>query len=320
MQTLLFHRDQVEDVHDWPPDVHGLGRSSIIWIDLDEPLDGRAQELADALDLSRDTQERLADGAKSPYLKDGHSYLHVAALAPSRGDGRAELVRVDCLVSRSWVVTMHQGSVAVLDEFRERACGPGETGRLDGLELLANLLEWVLNGYLEAFEDIEVALEEFDTRAMAGSMDETESELARLVDLRHEVGRLRRALTSHREVLLALTKPELGGVKTEDHKERFEKLRSQLEDVVESARDSRDSVVGSFDVVIARAEQRTNEIVKVLTLASMLLLPGALIAGVLGMNFRVGFFSHAWLFWVVLVGIAALAVATLAAARARDWI
>jgi Mg2+ and Co2+ transporter CorA len=78
----------------------------------------------------------------------------------------------------------------------------------------------VLHSYLEAFEEIEVALEEFDARAMAGSMDRTDSELERLVELRHEVGQLRRALTSHREVLLALTKPELGGVKTEDHKER----------------------------------------------------------------------------------------------------
>jgi magnesium transporter len=318
--TLLFRRDEVEDVPDWPPDVHGLGRSSIMWIDLDRPLDGRAQELAEALELNRDTRDRLADGSESPYLEDCESYLHVTALAPSRGDGHAELVKVDCLVSRSWVVTMHQGSVQVLDEFRERACGPGETGKLDGLELLANLLEWVLTSYLEAFEEIEVALEEFDTRAMAGSMNETDSELSRLVELRHEVGRLRRALTSHREVLLALTKPELGGVKTEDHTERFEKLRLRLEDVVQSARDSRDSVVGSFDVVIARAEQRTNEIVKVLTLASMLLLPGALIAGVLGMNFRVGLFEHAWLFWVAIGTIATLAVATLAAARAREWI
>jgi magnesium transporter len=320
VQTLLFQRDQVEEVSDWPPDIHGLGRSSIMWIDLDQPLDGRAQDLADALDLSRDTRDRLADGAKSPYLRDWESYLHVTALAPSRGDGRAELVKVDCLVSRSWVVTMHQGSVAVLDEFRERACGPGETGRLDGLGLLANLLEWVLNSYLEAFEEIEVELEEFDTRAMAGSMDKTDSELERLVDLRREVGQLRRALTSHREVLLALTKPELGGVKAEDHGERFEKLRARLEEVVGSARDSRESVVGSFDVLIARAGQRTNEIMKVLTLASILLLPGALIAGLLGMNFKVGLFAHAWIFWVVLGLIAALAVATLAAARARKWI
>jgi hypothetical protein len=66
MQTLLFRRDQVEEVSDWPPDIHGLGRSSIVWIDLDQPLDGRAQDLAETLDLSRDTQDRLADGAQSP--------------------------------------------------------------------------------------------------------------------------------------------------------------------------------------------------------------------------------------------------------------
>jgi magnesium transporter len=208
----------------------------------------------------------------------------------------------------------------VLDDFRDRACGSGETGRLEGLELLANLLEWVLTSYLDAFEDAELALEKFDIRAMEGNLDETESELSRLVEHRHEVGRLRRALTSHREIFLALTRPELGNIKTEGHRERFEALRSQLEDAVQAARDSRESVVGSFDVLIARTEQKTNEIMKVLTLASVLLLPGALIAGVLGMNFKVGLFAHAWLFWVAIAGIAGLAAATLAAARARHWI
>jgi Mg2+ and Co2+ transporter CorA len=52
----------------------------------------------------------------------------------------------------------------------------------------------------------------------------------------------------------------------------------------------------------------------------MLLLPGALIAGVLGMNFRVGFFEEPAYFWVVVAFIVALAAATLAAARARRWI
>jgi Mg2+ and Co2+ transporter CorA len=72
--------------------------------------------------------------------------------------------------------------------------------------------------------------------------------------------------------------------------------------------------------LIARTEQRTNEIMKVLTLASVLLLPGALIAGVMGMNFKVGFFEHAVYFWVVVGLIAVVAAATLAVARARRWI
>jgi Mg2+ and Co2+ transporter CorA len=52
----------------------------------------------------------------------------------------------------------------------------------------------------------------------------------------------------------------------------------------------------------------------------VLLLPGALIAGVMGMNFQVGLFDHADFFWGVLVVIVALALVTLAAARARRWI
>jgi len=319
--ALLFAGDEVEEIEQWPPDVENLGRSSILWIDLDRPDERRAEELSSELRLLPETQERLFDGLKRPFLGDCDAYVHVTALAPSRADGRrAELVKVDCLVASKWVVTVHEGPVGVLDEFRERASDGGETGKLDGLELLANILEWVLKSYLESFEDVELALEEFDTRAMEGDLDDPNAELGRLVGLRHEVGALRRALTSHRSIMLALTRPELANLERDSHAERFESLRERLEEVIQAARDSRDSVVGSFDVIIARSEQRTNEIMKVLTLVSALLLPGALVAGVLGMNFKIGLFTHPEYFWVVLGAIFAVAAATLGAARMRHWI
>jgi Mg2+ and Co2+ transporter CorA len=59
---------------------------------------------------------------------------------------------------------------------------------------------------------------------------------------------------------------------------------------------------------------------KVLTLASILLLPGALIAGVMGMNFKPSIFQHAVLFWVVNGVIVLVALTTLAVARMRRWI
>ena len=56
---------------------------------------------------------------------------------------------------------------------------------------------------------------------------------------------------------------------------------------------------------------------KVLTLTSVILLPGALLAGVMGMNFKVGLFDHAGLFWVVLAVIVGVAPLTLAVAKLR---
>ena len=51
----------------------------------------------------------------------------------------------------------------MIDNFRERAAdGSGETGKLDGLEFLAAMLEWVLHEYLVAFDRIEDDLAEIE--------------------------------------------------------------------------------------------------------------------------------------------------------------
>ena len=102
--------------------------------------------------------------------------------------------------------------------------------------------------------------------------------------------------------------------------ERFESLFSRYEATVQEARDAREAIVGSFDVLIARGGHHTNEIMKVLTLTSVILLPGALLAGVMGMNFKVGLFDDPSLFWVVLAVIVAIAPITLGVAKLRDWI
>ena len=153
-----------------------------------------------------------------------------------------------------------------------------------------------------------------------GEVESKDDVLFRLVEMRREIGRLRRALTSHRETLLALARPELEAIASSKSAERFSSLRARLDEAVQAARDSRESVVGSFDVLIASTGQRTNDIMKVLTLASVLILPGTLLAGVMGMNFKLGLFRDPLYFWIVVAAMVAIALLTLAIARVRDWI
>jgi magnesium transporter len=320
-EALLFEQDKVDIATDWEDRIHRLGRSSLLWVDIGEPEDAALQHLGRTVELDDACVERVLSTGNKPYLGDFGSYLHATAFAPAGHDQTAQFARVDCLVSKHWIVTVHREPVPVFDDFRDRAGGgSGHTGKLDGLEFLAILLEWVLNAYFQAFDEVEDALGEFDSRVMESGLDDAEAELRRLVDLRRQVSGLRGALVSHREMFLALTRPELQAIASRSHAERFSFLRARLEDAVQGAHDSRDSIVGSFDVLIARNEQRTNEIMKVLTLVSVLFLPGALLAGVLGMNFQVELFDHTYLFWVFLALIAGLIVVALVGARMRKWI
>ena len=89
---------------------------------------------------------------------------------------------------------------------------------------------------------------------------------------------------------------------------------------VDAAREAKESTRGSFDLLVARLGQRTNDIMKVLTLVTVILLPSTVLAGVMGMNFRVGLFDLVWMFWAVIAAMFGIAVLVLSVARSQRWI
>ena len=308
------HAERLGGLDDIPS---GLGSSKLLWIDADELSPELAERLVSALGLDeRCAREMLVEGSRG--FHDGGEFVRLTMRTPC-AERSSVVERVTCVVGGHWALTAHNRPVAVLDELAELATGSGPTGELSGPSFLATLFEWVLNGYSTSFEQIEEDLEEIDERAMRGH-GSPEPHIEALVELRRKAGRLRRELSTHRPALLALTQPELESLGDEQEADRFRRILDQYDSAMQTARDARTSVISSFDVLIARTGHRTNEIMKVLTLASVILLPGTLVAGVLGMNFKVPLFEHTFLFWVVIALIAAVALVTVTVAKVRRWI
>ena len=274
MSAILFDRDRVDHLDDLSQRPHRLRGSKLLWVDIDRRTDDNAEEVAEAFDLDEQCRDRLAkSGGRAVFHDHGH-HIHVTTYSPcGEDDHDDEMIAVECVVGENWVITAHDRPVAVLEEFAERVSGSGETGVLDGPAFLATLLEWVLNAYSTAFERVEQRLEDFDVNAMRGESTAEAGDIEHLVAMRREVGDLRRALAAHRSALVALSHPELDALGNDASRERFQSLLSRFESTVQEARDAREAIVGSFDVLIARTGHRTNDIMKVLTLASVILLP-----------------------------------------------
>jgi magnesium transporter len=317
--AILFQGDEVEHLGSLSDRPRRLTGSQLLWVDIDRSDGVSADDVAEAFGLDETTRNRLASSEGRPVFQDCRRYIHVTTYSPCEEPGKEDdLIALECVVGENWVVTAHDQPVEVLEEFAERVSGSGDTGTLDGPAFLATLLEWVLGAYSGAFERLEERLEEFDVQAMRGRG--ADEDIEKLVEMRREVGVLRRALAAHRSALTALTHPELEALGDTASGERFQSLLIRFESTVQEARDAREAIVGSFDVLLARTGHRTNHIMKVLTLTSVILLPGALLAGVMGMNFRVGLFEASWVFYLVIALILAIAPATVGVARRRSWI
>jgi len=322
LSAYLFDQRRGERIEAWEDALGSLSTAQVLWLDLQEASESEEREVRAALDLSGEDAFAEADEVPSLGQRDGYLKVNTVAVTDSGDRSSPETVAISCFIGENWILTAHDSDLDPLNDFRERTEGGGEIGILDAPSFLAALLGWVVTSYLQAFDKVEAELEEFDLRVLGRGRRDAESEIGVLVEIRQRVGRLRRSLALHRDVFASLTEAEFDPVSTEDSAERFGQLAVKTDATLAAARDAKDAINGSFDVLIARTEHRTNEIIKVLTVASILLLPGTLIAGVMGMNvnFSASTFAHSPIFVGSVAAILLIAGTTLGVARSRRWI
>jgi magnesium transporter len=243
-------------------------------------------------------------------------HLTVEALEPDGGEP-PRLVRreIELMAAPNIVVTIHDGESAALERF---ASGLGEThlGKLTAGDLLSSLVDEVLDGYFLLAEQIEREIDTLDQRALHGRRGD--DILANIVALRRRIGLVRRTLAPHRNALSTLALPEMEVVETVGRP--WPGLVDRVDAAMEAVEGLRDGLIGTFDIHMGRVSQHANDVMRILTLLSAVLLPAIVLAGIMGMNFKLEFFDTTANFWLVIVAMAGLAVAIVLVARVRRWL
>lgn len=305
--------DQEVDLRHGAPRVD---KNRLLWIDLDsrDPEDlGRA---ASAVGLEPAGLLRLArDGHRARILRlPQRVVLTIGVVEPD--DPEARRRELDIVVGENHVVTVHDGPLQAVDAFRTEIDQEEQLGRLDAASFTAGLIDSVFTAYFRQIESIERDIDALDELAIRAHADA--SFLGAVVTLRRRIARLRRALAPNREALLPLERPDFE--LRADLGATWPGINQRLERAIDGVENARELLVGSFDLYLGRASQRTNDVMKVLTLVSAIALPGIVLAGVMGMNFKLPFFDEPGNFFLVAGAMILMAVAILATARWRSWI
>jgi magnesium/cobalt transport protein CorA len=318
IRLWLYSRDGEDAPVSLDSGVPDLRRSDVLWADVDLDSVEELQQLWEELEI-REVVEGLRDsqGSGPAFVQhDGFLQLSVSALD---GDTGFDPVALHCVVGRNWIVTLHQGELDLVDEFNRPFHGETELGGLSGPDFLSLVLDWQISGYFRVIEQLQSDIDQLDEELLSESPKE-EDLLRELQQLRIRVRRLRTTLSPHREILGLLSHPRSEAFIGADSTDEYRRLEDRLQQAIDAVDTVREMIVGSFDIFMTRTAQDTNEIMKRLTLISVLLLPAAVVAGVMGMNFDVPIFDWPWMFWVTIVFMAGLAVATVLVARRRGWL
>ena len=292
----------------------------MLWVDIDtrREEDTLTQAL-DTLGLADADVERLQNDDGRARLTHTAELLHITLEAMETDDATPpRLVRreIDLLAGRNVVLTVHEGPVDALIRFRAGIDGETRLGDLTAGDLISALVDEVLVGYYLLVEIIEREIDDLDQRALHGRTGD--DVLAAIVDLRRRIGLVRRTLAPHRDAFSTLGLPQLG---IEDAIGKpWPGLVDRLEGAMAAVEGLRDGLLGTFDIYMGRVSQRANDVMRILTLLSAVLLPAVVLAGIMGMNFKLGFFDDPSNVWIVIGSMVVFAIAILAIARIRHWL
>ena len=316
VQSRLFDADGTDEAVELDKKlVEGLGERKLLWVDVHGDDENELRQVADILGFERQSLRNLLEPIGRPRLDVLADYIEINVVAIDEEDQPLELF---LLAGQDWVATFHRDDVAFLREFDERLGPDTEIGRLTAPSFVAELLDWQVGTYFGAVDQLEHAVDHLDDRALRAS--DREDVLRDLIKVRHRIAKIRRLLTPHREVFAALARPDFELVASSESAAYFRALVDRLERAISAVENSRELLIGSFDIFMTQTGQRTNDVMRLLTIITVILLPAGVIAGVMGMNFKIGLFDDPGLFWVVLGLMAAIAVVVLIVAHWRRWI
>jgi len=286
----------------------------LLWIDVGDP---------DAIDAVWEACRLPPDAADilhgtNPILRSQgeHFWLRVVA-ASGRKTDRVDGIALAIVAGPNLVVSLHAHPIPFIEALFDGSADGPALASLSSESFVATLLDWQLSSYFDAVSDYENAIERVENDILAAAAATTLEELR---VLRRWASRLRRMLAPHRVVFGGLSRPDFRPSEPRTVERHFEAIDTRFERAMDMVENTRDLVLGTFDLFSSKTALQTNDRMKVLTFVTVITGTMATLVGALGMNFQAQLFQTRDLgFWVAIGGMLLLTVAGLALGKRRRW-
>jgi magnesium transporter len=289
----------------------------IRWIDLEAQDAVQLAVLAERFQFHPLTIEDCAHFDQRPKLEEYGDYLFVVTHGfrlTSLDCDDLEALELHTFLGERYLVTVHAKPLPPLDTVWRRVEGEPALGR-KGVDFISYLIaDAIVDTFFPLLDDIAAEVEDIEDGVLSQSHDRNLEDIFRLKRLL--VG-LRRVLSPQRDVFALLAKRGQGRI-AERTSFYFRDVYDHLLRINESVEATRDLLGNALDAYLWSASQRTNEIMKRLTLLSAVFLPLTFITGFFGQNFEgLPFGSNALLGAMLLSCVAVPAVMIYFFARSK---
>jgi magnesium transporter len=328
---LAFRNGEGTFNADWPPsriDEALSDQAGIVWVDIVGPEEHASPELEDWLCRHFHFHHLAVEDALSERhiakIDDWTDYLyivfHVAGF--EAGSDTLDLHELDIFLGRNYLITYHTAPLAILEQDRASMVrDPRDRLRHGADHLLYRFLELAIDQSLAAIEHLDEQVDRIQDAVLEHASPKS---LRAIFRIKRAAILLHKMLSPQREVLNRLARDPYQPVQAK-HRVYFRDLYDHVVRIHDISESLRDLIGGAVETYLSVVSNRTNEIMKALTIVTVMFLPMTFLVGFFGMNFfgeSLAFqqpMPRALLFWLTIAIMAVSPGFIWIYARRRNW-
>lgn len=267
------------------------------WYELTSPDDPKLDELAAKYGLhplhledARSTDERIKVDQTSSYAFAVLKPVFMERSASRGGGNEADAVptvtfsTIDVFAGRKgdegFLITIAEPGCPSSEEALARARRDGQSD--NPARLLYLILDTIVDLYFPAIDHYDDRIDELEDRVVAHPEPQV---LQRIFELKRQLIDLRRVLVGTRDATLHLQRDPQSIIDAE-HQPFVRDIYDHVVRLLDSVETQRDLVNNALDIYLSSVANRTNEVVKTLTVLGTVALPALAISGIYGMNLK----------------------------------
>jgi magnesium transporter len=304
------------------PQIERLSHEGIQWIHIEEPSALERAWLAEHYDFHPLDLEDVMSRNQRPKIDEYPDYLFIVLHFPifDKQVGRLNAGELDLFVGPNYIITLPNQPLKPVEYLFER-CRTSEETREQYFSkgtgyLLYQIVDQSFDYCFPMLRKIGNKLEQIEEEIFSGHSEEAVRDIS---NVKQEIINFRKTIRPQRTVLRDLERTKQRYMREDlevyfddivDASERIWDMLENYKEVVEALEDTNESVIS----------HRVNDVLRVLTSFSVVVLPLTLVASIFGMNTGVPGEQSIAAFWIIVGVMVGMLVGMIGYFRHRGWL
>jgi len=293
----------------------------VTWINVDSIQDSQVlQVLGDAFNLHDLTIQDVANAEHRVKYENFERYLLIMLkmIEFNAQDKCIDAEQLSLVLGSNYVITFQERPGDYFDPLREEIKIADSMVRRMGADYLAcRIIDIVVDNYFSTVEKFGDEIEDKEDELVSNPSRQT---LASIQGIKKNMLHLRQYVWPVREILGELSKKDSPLIK-EDTVAYFRDVYDRIFEAMDLMENTREMVSSLIDIYLSSMSNRTNEVMKVLTVVATIFIPLTFIVGLYGMNFKfMPELESPYGYPAILAFMLAVAVGMLIYFRRKKWI